>query len=188
MCHAFETHSSEANFKFSCWFCSQTFNVYSSMVSHLLRKHRGEMDREESNKPIVEQIRDDSESMIHYYMHIDDDGDDDVSQSWVSESSHYRLCRAAALFLLTLKEKHKLTQPAINFSVFQVQQMLTYALDNMKGTIQQCAFRTFGAELPDLNDFTIDPFEELLTEHMQTKFFKDHFDLTVWSCREWALK
>ena len=42
MQHAFEAHSSEAKFKFSCGFCTQMFTVYSSMVSHLSRKHGSE--------------------------------------------------------------------------------------------------------------------------------------------------
>ena len=182
MRHAFETHSSEPNFKFSCIFCTQTFRLYSSMVSHLNRKHKGESTSEILSQPAFEQeeTRDDSELG-------DDDVNDDMddlpnSHELSPQAGHHSLHRAAALFLLTLKEKYRLTQTAVNFSVFQVQQMVTYALEDMRNTVQQHAVRTIGAELPELQDIiSIDPFEDLQTEHMQTKYFREHFDLTVGS-------
>ena len=182
MRHTFEAHSNEHNFKFSCIFCSQTFTLYSSMMSHLSRKHRGELEGNylhQSHQGLEEVEDDESDGGESSYMPFRDEMDHQPI-SPPPQPDHQRVCKAAALFLLTLKEKYKLTQTAINFSVSQVQQMVTYALEDMREHVQQNALDKFGAELPDVDKFTTsDPFEDLKTEHMQTKFLKDHFDLIV---------
>ena len=91
------------------------------------------------------------------------------------------LQRSAALFLLTLKEKYKLPQTAVDFSVGQVQHMVMYALEDMKAAMQQYAVNTNTtlSGLSDIMDTSIDPFKDLHTENKQTKFFKEHFHLVV---------
>ena len=178
MRHVFETHSNEPNFKFPCCSCGQTFSQYSSMVSHLSRKHRSS-DVATATQPVTLQDQGDifspepSTEGHADYLPVD---------PLLNRSEHFRLRRAAALFLLTLKEKYKLTQTTIDFAVCQVQHMVSYALQDMKDEVQQHVARTLGAELPDLIDImdtSIDPFEGLQTEYMQTKFFRENFDLTV---------
>ena len=70
------------------------------------------------------------------------------------------LHKMAALFLLTLKEKYKLTQTAVNFATDAVKNMFSAAQE--QGTFAQ-----------------LNPFEGLETEHLQMKFYRSHFNLIV---------
>lgn len=102
-----------------------------------------------------------------YHMHVDSE---QLAGASVSHVDNLR--RSAALFLLTLKEKYKLTQTALNFAVGQVQYMVNFALED-------CLQLASTQELPGGLSFNIDPFEDLKTEYMQTKFFKENFGLVV---------
>ncbi len=83
--------------------------------------------------------------------------------------------RSAALFLLSVKEKHQNSQKAVDFAVGQVQQMVSYAVqdktDSALTMLQEHSLAT-GYELPDIaNCFEVpDPFASLQTEYMQTKY------------------
>ena len=83
----------------------------------------------------------------------------------------------AGLFLLTLKEKYRLSQTSINFALSQVKEMTNNIVQDIQykveSEIQQYLAGT-GIDAPDLSNCfnTIHPFEELQTEHMQSKFYK----------------
>lgn len=49
-----------------------------------------------------------------------------------SLSNENRLERSAAFFLISLKERYEITQSALDFAVFQVQQMVAYAVKDIK--------------------------------------------------------
>lgn len=85
------------------------------------------------------------------------------------------------MFLLTLKEKHKLTQVSINYALGHVKQMTSRVVDDVHCKVRQHLLNTTNIQIPDLSScFTdINPFEGLETEHMQSKFYKDHFNLIV---------
>ncbi len=180
MRHTFEAHSSVPNFRFTCGVegCTQTFSTYSAMKSHLARKHRGaNLDNEEAPGSV--------NSFSHY--HCNDDGSDaSISEfkptcSGVNEDT---LHRSAALFLLSLKEKHQNTQKAVDFAVGQVQQMVSYAVQDIRDSaltmLQEHSIGT-GYKLPDIAScFEVpDPFASLQTEYIQTKYYREHFDLVV---------
>ena len=57
------------------------------------------------------------------------------------EDFHYegsKLERLAALFLLSLKEQFEITHSALNFAVFQVQQMIEFAVEDVRVTTCSC--------------------------------------------------
>ena len=56
----------------------------------------------------------------------------------------------------------------------QVQCMVNFALEDMKNSVQ----RSSNDELGCLS-LNIDPFEDLHSEYMQTKYFKENFGLVV---------
>ena len=81
---------------------------------------------------------------------------------------------AAARFLLTLKEKYRLTQASLNFAVESVTDIIQVT--------SQCIQNSVCKELGDISSMptsfqTCDPFSELRTEYQQTKFYKDNFGL-----------
>ena len=43
--------------------------------------------------------------------------------------------KSSALFLLTMKERYKLTQSAVDFSLLQIRQMFHYVLDDVKTAV-----------------------------------------------------
>lgn len=53
--HTFEAHSAEPTFRLRCGCCS-TFKCYSSMLSHLSRKHSGQCEISSSNPSCIEGV------------------------------------------------------------------------------------------------------------------------------------
>lgn len=130
MRHTFECHSSEPNFKFSCHYCNQSFSKYSSISSHLSRKHRVGDDNGNVFIPDTAASEDIHEQIPPQNYPVPDFLPRDTSAPVCD--NHYLAQKSAALFLLTLKERYKLTQTAINFAVSQVQNMVAFALEDLK--------------------------------------------------------
>ncbi len=91
--------------------------------------------------------------------------------------------RSAALFLLTLKEKYQLTQSALNFASSQVQEMMFYDHQDKVEALQsildnQTASPGIEFNLSESLQYK-NPFANLETEHLQTKYYKEHFGLVV---------
>ena len=186
MRHTFESHSSEPNFSFTCGIdgCRQTFNKYSSIKSHISRKHRG------LERVGILSGTDENTSIVTSSTNFDDDLDStgdgvDVSVDRArTTDTQSRLTRSAALFLITLKEKYALTQSATDFAVGQVKELMMYMLEDLKSSVdsalQEFSLET-GSEVPDLAHCyeNINPFLHLETEHMQKKFYKENFNLVV---------
>lgn len=174
MRHTFEAHSTDQNARFTCRYCPQTFGKYSSMISHLSRKHKGislEKSVDEEENPFVN-VDDDSDKI--------GGSDDDQHQTYPTCERRERITRSAALFLLNMKERHKLTQAAIDFAVGQVRSMVTYALQDMQASVQQAvASGASATDIVDLMDMSIDPFGDISTEYKQTKYYRENFNLVV---------
>ena len=136
MRHTFECHSNEPNFKFACCHCHQGFSNYSSMTSHLSRKHRftAEAPDHDSTASETNQLQTQSDLDLDPVLEATDSNRSDTT---AAVSCHYLAQKSAALFLLTLKEKYKLTQTALDFAVGQVKHMLSFALDDMKDVLRQ---------------------------------------------------
>lgn len=181
--HTFEAHSRETNFCFTCGVegCSQTFTKYSAILSHLSRKHRG-VNFEQAY--VTPTLYEDGEQGHN--------GDTDtqaempmaVEPTSSSNGDTHSLDRSAALFLLTLKEQHQVTQKVVDFAVEEVRQMVSYAVDHVHKSVtmklSECS-QAIGCQVPDISDcFKVpDPFGHLESEYMQTKFYRDNFDLVV---------
>ena len=98
-------------------------------------------------------------------------------QSSDQSPEHNNAKTHAALLLLTLKEKHRLTQTSVDFAVQQIQDMVTYATNDIKTS-------AIGVKIPDLTECFLDedPFSGLKTEQLQTQFYKENFNLIVSGC------
>lgn len=98
-----------------------------------------------------------------------------------------RLHRSAALFLLSIKECYQIPQTALEFAVSQVQQMLTYTVEDMKQFVKECLLphlQASGVQIELLETLCVpDPFSSLQSEYMQTKYYKENFDLVVSKCQ-----
>ena len=182
--HTFEAHSNIPGFNFTCGVdgCPQTFRTYSAVRSHLHRKHRG-LDC--SYPHIILPIQDDATSNP-----VNVETCDVYSDSPALVERHLevnRLERCAALFLLSLKERYQITQTALDFAVGQVQQMVTFAVEDIQNAVETCLSSYYSeslSEMPNITDcFKMqDPFRNLQNEYMQTKYYRENFDLIV-SCR-----
>ena len=51
-----------------------------------------------------------------------------------------RLEKSAALFPLSLKEQYEITQSALDFAVLQVRQMVAYAVEDVKESVEASLF------------------------------------------------
>ena len=79
--------------------------------------------------------------------------------------------RAAALFLLTLQEKYRVSQAAINFAVGSV----TSIIEGVCNSIKQ-NYTELENDIPLKYD---DPFASLQTDHQQTNYYQREFRLVV---------
>lgn len=183
MRHSFEAHSSSPNFSYTCGIdgCPQTFTSLSGMLSHLGRKHRGidleaahiaSSEEEEREKDTVSESGHIFDSDLHH---------EEYSPDAVIRAGG--LQRSAALFLLSLKERYQITQSALDFAVSQVRQMVGFAAEDMKESVEQHLLphlQSSGIEvdLPEILHVP-DPFDGLQSEYMQSKYYKENFDLVV---------
>ena len=90
--------------------------------------------------------------------------------------------KTAAIFLLTLKEKYRLTQSAVDFAVGYVRQMISLMCEQSKQSVTDALCMTDqSGDIPDLTGCFehADIFSGLETEYLQTKFYKSHFNLVV---------
>ena len=116
--------SSEPNFPFTCGIdgCPQTYKNYSSILSHISRKHPGtHKDSELNLAAAISSAIDDSTSSDVSSIALDDPitgsgfATVGVGEDARPRGNQSRLTRSAALFLITLKEKYALTQSAIDW-------------------------------------------------------------------------
>ena len=176
MRHTFECHSSLPNFRYSCGIsgCLQTFRTFGGISSHLQRKHSSYITQPENNS---ESSHFDTEN-DHVISNLHEGTDEDVAEEDISlhAPTHMMAKKSTALLLLSLKERHRLTQVALNFSIFQIKQVLKYILDDVKQSVCQ---KLNIDEVEVESCFEVDPFEGLETEHLQAKFYSDHLNLVV---------
>ncbi len=87
--------------------------------------------------------------------------------------------RAAGLFLLTLKEKYKLSQKAINFAVGSISTIVDSVTESIQDSVESALEN--GASIADVAECFQhdDPFESLQTEYKQSKFYREEFGLVV---------
>ena len=133
MRHASEAHSNSPNFYFACGVhrCPQTFTCFSVMASHLRRKHRG-VDLDDAHSTPITSTE--GEQICDVVPETVDLAELQHKEAELSPTKVNQLERSAALLLITLKERHEITRTALNFAVFQVQQMVCYAVEDRHDT------------------------------------------------------
>ena len=87
--------------------------------------------------------------------------------------------RTAALFLLTFKEKYRLSQTAINFAVGSINTIVDDVCQSVEYSVQR-ALEQDGCTSEISPYFSNhDPFANLQTDYQQAKFYRDEFGLVV---------
>lgn len=93
-----------------------------------------------------------------------------------------KLSRFAALFLLNAKERFQLTQSSLDFITQQIQQLISFAIDDIAEIVSKYLNKQGVREIPSfteqLESFR-NPFMHLQTEYMQKKFYRENFKLVV---------
>ena len=90
--------------------------------------------------------------------------------------------KSAAQLLLTLKEHHRLTQNAVDFTVATVNDIVEGICEDIKHSVSQIYE---GNPMPTIDaiigsiDLMESPFVELQTEYQQTAYYLDHLGLVV---------
>lgn len=177
MRHTFECHSSSPSFLYPCGVsgCIQTFTSFSAISSHLQRRHPSDWTQlQDSSTPET------GNSSRREDLWSDEDvNDTNIDGEVVATDSHVLAERSTALLLLTLKERHRLTQAAVNFSVGHIKEMVRHVLDDVKESVKEKLREAVQGDQDIDGCFDVDTFRGLDTEHLQTKFYKDHFNLIV---------
>ena len=135
MRHTFECHSSTPNFRYPCGIsgCVQTFSTYSGISSHLRRKHLTELLELESE--VTEQVP----CNVEYAE--EDLNDEELCETNSNPDQEYSTSanrkKSVALLLLTLKEKYRVTQAAIDFTVGQMKETIENVLHDVKIAVEK---------------------------------------------------
>lgn len=175
MKHTFQCHSSAPNFSYQCGIsgCIQTFRTYSAMASHLQRKHPSDCSGSQL-EVFPNDIEDTCSSGIQ---------EDDVPTPWSPTTINNKLQaqKSTALLLLTLKERYRLTQVALDFTLGQMKQTVALVLEDVKAAVKnKLVADEVDADEVDIDQcFNLDLFQGLGTEHLQSRFYLEHFNLTV---------
>lgn len=200
--HTFNTHSSEANFRYICGIngCLHSFKSgmsFKSFTNHASRKHSNWPHCLSTTVPVcsAESVRDgfpgdehdllnDTEAAAHGLAEdssmLVENGDilpEDLTLVKSSVNNQPTTEKIAALFLLNFKERYKLTQTSINFAVGAINGIL----DGVCSTIQQKLQNSLeeGRYSPADHFHHDDPFDELQTEYQQSNFYQQEFGLIV---------
>ena len=99
-----------------------------------------------------------------------------------ADSFNEPLQRTAALYLLTLKEKYKLTQTAIDFTVSQTKLIVDKIVEDLSSAVRK--------EVASIADYDAsrvlsvfenirNPFVGLETHYFQSKYIQEHFGIVV---------
>lgn len=106
---------------------------------------------------------------------------DQAEYSELETISSYQSCseaqRRAALFLLTFKEKYRLSQAAIDFAVTSLQTIVHSVCASAVAAVERDA-SSVAAIAANIED----PFASLRTNYQQTLFYRQEFGLVVSAC------
>ena len=175
-------HSHQPGFFITCGLhgCLRTFKNFRTFQNHVSDYHAGcdNYVNVEPDSILEDPLTDDHDCGDGY----DAAGDSPANQSLTLQES-------TALFLMGLKEKHKLTQVALQGVIEGVTSLMQCHLDSLHTQVCQ---QLRSADTPDSvigslsslfseNGTVGQPFTGLETQHQQLKFYRDHFNLIV-SC------
>lgn len=95
-----------------------------------------------------------------------------------------KLRQSSALFLLKLKEHHRISQVALDFVVEGSRSLLSQTLNRVREAVK-AKLAEAGIDLDSVSGFedtfedVIDPFDSINTCYLQEKYFREKFGLIV---------
>jgi len=204
--HLFDAHSlTEPTFRYQCGIssCTHIFTqgfTYDTFRGHCARKHHNWQYGFIPNLPIhstasdpdpvitaasslhlsaacIREVRETESVATESHQNVQEDFtiDHNMSLSSFGDSEQpvyaqdESIKMAAAKFILTLKEKYKLTQASLDYTVKSVHILISMSSKQSSVSGPEC---TSSTPYPS-------PFDDLMTEYQQNKYFKDHFGLIV---------
>lgn len=211
--HLFQAHSSECNFTYLCGIlsCCYTFkpgSTYSGFLTHCNRKHPGwrnhlaecpctmhdsddDEDAGDDDEPRYagdDYNRSSGDTMDMDNIFIEERATMESNEHEESTTHTMNVNVISARFLLNLKERHKLTQVALDYILDAVTELNEVIVNKIKQNVSRKIEELAQESIHDLtsiqsplNDCFIptNPFLHLRTEYKQTKFYKEHFGLIV---------
>ena len=184
--------------------CPRAFTLgstYSSFLTHVTRKHPNWKEILDQAPPITRAKPHNSQPPLLPLEpqgdlengHVPPDDDDPMefdTPEWPTDRSDDDISdarKAAGRFLLALKERYRLSQTTVDFTVGAVNQIISIVYEDLRKSVIQ-SLNDIGVPTQDICiDHLFSPeniFEELETEYQQTKFYKDHFGLVVSSVQQ----
>lgn len=200
--HCFGAHSIESTFVFKCGIrgCLHQFHFgtnFCSFKTHADRKHpnwRKYINNSiENSSPLPAQHTRDDEPEPGYLSSTSDEDEPEpnsptcsTSDSWTLNNSPEKANvpsteHTAALFILTLKEKYKLSQKAVDYAVGSVNTIVGRVCDSIQESVLEKESDCNAVDMLSCFDYT-DPFSCLQTEYQQSKFYREEFGLIVSYC------
>ena len=178
-------HAHQAGFRVTCGIsgCQRSFSNFRTFQNHVSAMHRYQQDPSNVTPGLDRCPGEDTMD--------DGSGESDWSLDVGEEKeacSQEVLQKSTALFLLGLKEKHKLTQAAVQSVVEGVTSLLQQRLDILHTQVCSKLTEAGVTSLPGLDAlFSEDganarPFLGLETHHQQLKYYKTHFNFIVSTC------
>ena len=193
--HTFECHSSIPGFLFTCSLngCKRTFKTSSAISSHINRDHT--TSEEPSLTPAARQARADTPNPVdktdtsttsislssvttdcYSDLNVTEDFDHpcemdlDSGEEIIEESSSMRLQKAAARFILSLKEQQRLTQVAVNDLVSQVKEIVTCVIEDVREAVDGVLMeRNLVSSSSDLDNICLNTAMKIATHSLDLK-------------------
>lgn len=202
--HSLSTHSLEHTFHFKCGIrgCPHSFKfgaTFSSFKTHANRSHPNwqqhvtevnDFEPTPSTDTLNNLLPPDEDANVDDTPTLPPDEDADVDHTppltgeCVCDSTEFEPVvssqHRAAMFLLTFREKYKLSQKAIDFAVSSINSIVGSVCDTIKVAVHE-SLQSQGLNADNvMRSFEfIDPFESLRTEYQQLKFYREEFGLVV---------
>ena len=181
-------HAHQAGFKITCGIngCQRSFTNFRTFQDHVSALHRYQLDPSNTTPA--------SDTCLGNDGVEDGSSDSDDNVGGVDGSEAREVCsqdllqKPTALFLLGLKEKHKLTQAAIQGVVEGVTSLFQQRLDILHtqvcSKLTEAGVTSFSGldALFSEDRANTRPFLGLETQHQKLKYYKTHFKFIVSTC------
>lgn len=199
--HLRSVHNEDENFAVTCSIngCGASYSKCASFVSHLYRQHREAVVLGKSNHvcpsdlSTTEALHDEIESENY----VSEGGIDEVTdlqhavhQILETDCGHQR--KKSALYILSLKEVHGLSEAAVDHVLKETEKIFTHTVGRIRAGVNERIARsgTDPNEIPELNLFLSsveDPFQGLRSTFLQEKFYREQLNCIVSVVREYLL-
>ena len=192
--HLFQAHCHQDNFEYECEIslCTHHFTTgatYASFLTHCNRKHgnwRSLISKTcgSGDHHSLQSVTEDG-SDVPNQLQQEQSADTDLDTSDFNASGMHDIEdtftteKEAALFLLTLKEKYRLTQASLDFAVGCVNNIVNKTVKFIEESVMSSLGDQRDILLSNSCFSQIDLFQNLKTEYQQTKFYREHFGLVV---------